>query len=66
LRANAHKLESAANQYKNSKLKVIAGKLLCHSRITNDSDIEVEKIMSDVVELLELCQSAQRDLLQVV
>lgn len=66
LRANAQKLESAANQYKNSKLKVIAGKLLCHSRITDENDLEVEKVMSDVVELLELCQSAQRDLLQAV
>lgn len=66
LRANAQKLESAANQHKNSKLKVIAGKLLCHSRISDEKDIEIEKIMSDVVELLELCQSAQRDLLQSV
>lgn len=66
LRANAQKLESAANQYKNSKLKVIASKLLCHARTTEESDIEVEKVMSDVIELLELCQSAQRDLLQAV
>ena len=63
LRANAQKLEAAANQYKDPKLKVIAAKLINHSVADDGKEIEVNRIMSDVIQLLELCHTAQQEFL---
>lgn len=63
LRANAQKLEAAANQYKNPKLKIIAAKLINHSVTSDGQEIEIDKIMTDVIQLLELCHSAQQEFL---
>ena len=64
LRANAQKLEAAANQYKDPKLKIVAAKLINHSVCEDGKELEVDRIMDDVVQLLELCRSAQREFLQ--
>lgn len=64
LRANAQKLESAANQYQNPRLKVIAAKLINHSVSNGDHEVEIDKVMTDVVQLLELCHSAQQEFLK--
>ena len=63
-RANAQKLEAAANHYKNPRLKIIANKLMNHSDSVADQEAEADKMMADVVQLLELCHSAQLEFLE--
>lgn len=64
LQANAQKLEAAANQHQNPKLKCIATKLVNHTSTSKTHEIELDKIMEDVVLLLELCHSAQQEFLR--
>ncbi|MEC9091918.1 MAG: diguanylate cyclase, partial [Planctomycetota bacterium] len=66
LRANAQKLEAAAHQYDNPRLSRIAEKLVSHSRSADGQEVEVGKIMEDVIQLLTLCHVAQQELLQPV
>ncbi len=65
LQANARKLEMAAEKNSNSRLKTIASKLKEHSALDDKNEVEISKIMNNVVELLELCQTAQSGLLQI-